>query len=79
MDLVLAAQGFALLVFFVKTSIIAAIYLPYAIFKCLLPSITKDERPGREADACCVFYEGSVYHVRRIPIYNAFRSVLVPC
>ncbi|CAL8469053.1 g8594 [Coccomyxa elongata] len=72
MDLTIAAQGVSLLLFFIRTSITAVLYLPYAILKCL----TSQKAPAtqeQDGDGSCVFYEGTVYHVRRKPIHNAFR------
>lgn len=70
MDLNLMAQAVALLGFLLKSSIIAAICLPYAILRCLTPSKTASD-PAQDS---CVFYEGTVYHVRRKPLHNSFRS-----
>lgn len=72
MDITVAAQGISLLLFFIRTSITALLYLPYAILQCL----TSQKAPAtqeQDGDGSCVFYEGTVYHVRRKPIHNAFR------
>ena len=47
--------------------------LPVAIFKCVQSSSVKASS-GALADAPAVFYEGSVHHIRRRPVFNEFRS-----
>ncbi|BDA45180.1 hypothetical protein COCOBI_06-6630 [Coccomyxa sp. Obi] len=72
MDLTIAAQGISLLLFFIRTSITAVLYLPYAILQCL-SSQKVPATQEQDGDSSCVFYEGTVYHVRRKPVHNAFR------
>lgn len=72
-DIALLAQGFALLVFLIQSTAACLLYLPIAIFKCSLISLSKPTA-SKIAEGC-TFYEGTVFHERRSPVRNAFRCV----
>lgn len=71
-DLVVLAQGFALLFFLLKTIVTAVAFLPYAFLRCVAaPKASTNESKASEGPV--VYYEGTVYHIRRKPVVNSFR------
>ena len=82
-NVVLLLQGGALLWFLVRTSVRVLLSLPVALVHSLCGSLTGDGQ--QKSSTCmtgCVFYEGTVSHVRARPVYNAFQcapALLLGC
>ena len=73
-ELVLLLQGGALVWFLCITIVRVLLSLPAAVLHSLWGSLQHSpQQQGSHSSAGCVFYEGTVSHVRARPVYNAFQ------
>lgn len=68
----LACQAAALLWTVVTASLQVLLNLPYALLRCCAAAVSKAPRNGGSAGQC-IFYEGTVEHVRKRPVHHAFK------